>query len=139
MINFSDTDNNIAFQDRLAYPEIGFAVEYSPDNYPLDFQYISSEAVSSFVAKRIDNMGRVTDTITLTTSLVTLTDGYHICTGLEEFADPLSFGFYYFLVNGHYQSDNFKVICLRNTDCLDIEIGGVLELAGGGCCLELES
>ena len=60
----------------------------------------------------------------------------HACTGLANFATELDCGHYYYLVNGHYQSDVFAVIDIENdvaTNCLELFGGGTLELFSTDC------
>ena len=137
MIEFVNITEEVAFQDKHGISDIGFGHQYARDDRPLDFQYQSSEAVTSFTANRVDYKGRVTETTDLNTSLIISGGGVHTCTGQTEYEYTLPYGVYFFLVNNKYKSEFFKVINLRDTDCLDLLGGGVLELLDGGCCLEL--
>lgn len=109
MLSFVNIENEISFQDRLNAPEVDFGLQIALKNRPLDFQYLSSEAVSSFSAIKISNIGIIEETISLSTSLITSNGTYHICDGNTDYSTDLDCGVYYFLVNGKYQSESFQV------------------------------
>ena len=138
-LGFQDSDFGIVDFEKIGTPFIKFGIQYAKNITPLDFSYLADEAISSFVAIRIDNNYNTIETITIETSLITYANGKHTCTGLVDFVTPLECGNYYFLINGHYQSDIFGIVNLENViaaNCLQLFGGGNLELFGGGC-LEL--
>lgn len=109
MLNFVNIENEISYQDRLNSPEIDFGLQIALKNAPLDFQYLSSEAISSFSAIKIDNLGAIEETISLSTSLINSNGTYHICDGNTDYSTDLDCGVYYFIVNDKYQSESFQV------------------------------
>lgn len=110
MLNFVNITEELSFQERFGIPTEQFGIEYALKDNPLDFQYIAGEAVSTFEAVRLDNLGNALETVSLSTSLITYANGKHTCTGLVDYASPLDCGVYYFLVNSKYQSDYFQVL-----------------------------
>ena len=110
MIAFVDTNNELSFQSKFGIPDKCYGNQAALKNKPLDFQYESSELVSSFLAIQLDGLGNVLDSINLSTSLITVSGGYHICDGLTAYSSNLDAGIYYFLVNSHYQSEYFVVV-----------------------------
>jgi hypothetical protein len=110
MLNFVNIENELSFQDRFSIPDSGFSTQIALKNKPLDFQYESSESVSSFEAVKLDAFGQYLESISLSTSLVVLSNGYHICDGLTDYSSDLECGNYYFIVNSKYKSETFRVI-----------------------------
>lgn len=107
MLGFVDTTIEETFQDRHGVPDLNYGWQVASDIKPLTFQYESSEAISSFVAKRVDNLGDVINTVTLNTNLIQLVDGNHYCDGNTSYDTFFDCGLYYFVVNDRYQSDYF--------------------------------
>jgi hypothetical protein len=109
MLNFVDITKERPFQVKEGTPFITFGLQNALKNKPLDFFYESSSTVSTFEAKKVNSQGVVTETISLSTSLVTSNGITHVCTGLVDYASDLETGIYYFEVNGQYWSDYFCV------------------------------
>ncbi len=125
MLQFVDIQTEKPYQDRSGISAIGFGLQYSRTNYPLDFQYSSDEtAITTFVAIRVNNSGQDMDASTLSISLINADGSYHVCDGQTEFATRLSCGKYYFLVNGRYKSDLFQVVELENLRGVGYDIIG---------------
>lgn len=127
MLSFVNIQENTAFQNRSGIADIDFASEFATNNYPLPFQYESTEAVSSFTIIKIDSFGSDYEIISLSTSLIQSDGEYHICDGLIAYSSPLSCGTYYFLVNGKYKSDLFEVLIFNEatTSNSPISISGL--------------
>lgn len=109
-IAFINIENELSFQSKTGIPDKNYAPEIAFKNKPLDFQYDSTEVVSSFLAIKLDSNGQASDSINLSTSLINFTGSQHICDGLTNFSSDLEGGNYYFLVNSKYKSDNFNVV-----------------------------
>lgn len=109
MLNFVDTTQEISFQDRNYTPDIGYGLEVSLKNAPIDFSYKSTETVDTFIAVKVDNQGNAIESINIETSLIDATGVYHNCDGLTDFATNLECGIYYFVVNNRYKSEHFQV------------------------------
>jgi len=110
MIAFVDTEIELSFQDKTGIPDKHFGLEYSLKNKPLDFNYLSDEDVSSFLAIKVDSQGNATESINLSTSLITWDGTYHNCDGLTDYSSDLDEGLYYFLVNSRFKSEYYYVI-----------------------------
>lgn len=106
---FVNIENELSFQMKTSIPAGGFGPEISFKNKPLDFQYPSTEAVSSFLAVKLDANQNPIENITLSNLLITSDSVSHICDGLTDYATDLDCGDYYFLVNSKYQSETFRV------------------------------
>lgn len=119
-LRFYDNTENIPYIERSGAADINFAQEYSGIDYPLPFQYLASDVISSFKAIKIDNNNNSLEEIDLDTSLITSDGTYHICSGVVEYSEFLNLGMYYFIVNDRYQSDNFKVIATKQGVGYDI-------------------
>ena len=134
-LNFEDADFGIPDIEKNGTPFIDFGIQYQRNITPLDFSYSADESVSSFVAKRLDNNYNVVETVTIETGLISYASGKHTCTGLVDIVTELDCGHYYYLVNGHYQSDVFAVIDIDDdtVDCLELFGGGTLELFNTDC------
>ncbi len=125
MLQFVDITIDKPYQDRFGLSEIGYGLQFSRSNYPLDFQYKSDEStITTFSAISVDNIGNDVETIALSTSLITANGVYHICDGQTELAARLSCGIYYFLVNDRYKSDYFRMIELENLRGVGYDIIG---------------
>ena len=123
MLSFVNIEENLSYQDVFGIPDKDFGQQFATSTAPLDFQYPSTEAVSSFVAVLIDAFGVDFETITLSTSLINSTGSNHVCDGLTDYTTPLECGTYYFLVNGKYKSELFHVVPqLIETSSFDPEI-----------------
>jgi hypothetical protein len=109
MINFVNTQEELSFQAKFGIPDKCYGLEIAKKNAPLDFQYDSTESVSSFIAVKVDNLGDPIDSINISTSLINFTGTQHICDGLTDYSSDLEAGLYYFLVNSKYQSEYFVV------------------------------
>jgi len=109
MINFVDITKDIPFQNKNGIPFLTFGLQNALKNKPLSFFYESSSTISSFEAKKIDINGNVTETISLSTSLIISNGTTHICSGDVDYASDLDTGVYYYDVNGQYWSDYFCV------------------------------
>ena len=110
MLNFVDITMEVPYQDRYGIPVICFGLQNAMENKPLDFSYLATDTVSDFVAKKVNNLGDVTETINLSTSLIISDGTYHRCDGLTDYATDLEEGVYYFIVNNRYKSDYFNVV-----------------------------
>jgi hypothetical protein len=119
MINFVNTQNELSFQTKFGIPDKCYGLEIAKKNAPLDFQYDSTDAVSSFIAVKVDNLGNAIDSVNLSTSLIDSTGTQHICDGLTDYSSDLDAGLYYFLVNSKYQSEYFVV----TTDLVQASLG----------------
>lgn len=111
MLNFVDITVETAFQDREFISDVFFGLQIANPEFPLDFQYQASEAVTSFSAIRKDITGTIIETISLSTSLITYdsVNNIHICNGLLDYVTHLECGYYHFLVNSKFQSEDFNV------------------------------
>jgi len=109
MLEFVDITIEKPFQDRDGIPFFTFGLQKAFEYKPLDFSYLSSEAVSTFTANKLNSLGDIVETIDLSTSLIVGNGVSHTCTGLVDYASDLDSGIYYFLVNDRYQSDSFCV------------------------------
>ena len=109
MLSFVNLDNKLSFQEDFGIPNQDFGLELALKNRPLNFQYESSESVTSFLAISVDSNGHVLDSINLSTSLISSNGTYHICNGLVDYSVNLECGIYYFLVNSKYKSEYFQV------------------------------
>lgn len=138
MLRFVNIQKDLPYLELFGISDILFGVQYSPNDKPLDFQYQSSNDVTKFEAVKINPRKEIIDTISLSTSLVTLDAGRHICTGQVNFAENLPEGLYYFNVNDQYYSELFIVTYEIRPNYLELEQGGFLELELGGF-LELEN
>lgn len=132
MLRFVDITEDLSYLERSGIPWNIFGIQFSPNDKPLDFQYISSEAIASFTANKINLQGNIIETIILNTSLVTLSSGMHICTGQINFAANLEGGLYYFSINDRYNSELFQVTYEVLPNYLELESGGFLDLESGG-------
>lgn len=138
MLRFVDTQKELSYINKEGIPEMLAGLQLAPNDKPLDFQYESSEAVSSFVLRKIDSRGRTISETSLSTSLVTLSSNRHICTGQDSIGANLDECIYVFVVNGHYESEPFLVTYDLQPNYLELEDGTYLELEDG-TYLELES
>lgn len=112
-LKFYDNNYTVPWRERIGSPDIFFGMEYAENSTPLYFDYISSDAVSSFKAIRVDNLGNDVYEYDLTTSLISVSD-HHICNGLTDYSQALQCGVYYYSVNGQYESELFQVLELEN-------------------------
>ena len=134
MLEFVDNTEETPYKDREGIPEIAFGRQYGINTRPLDFQYESTEAITSFSAVEIDRTKRIISTTALNTPLITSSGGYHTCTGLEPYGLYLPCGTYYFLVNDRYESDVFKILAqtciviVGNIDVIGAAPGGTATL-----------
>jgi len=115
MLNFIDITKELPYQSKDGIPYVQFGRQYATDDYPLDFQYLSDESIISFEAIKQDYLGNNIGTINLSTSLIELEYGNHVCTGLIAYATPLDTGLYYFIVNSKYKSEDFNVITITES------------------------
>jgi len=139
MIEFIDSIEETPFKDREGVPEISFGRQYGINTRPLDFQYESTEAITSFSAIEIDRTGKTVNTTVLNTSLIASSGGYHICTGLVPYGLYLPCGTYYFLVNNRYESDVFRILaqtCIVIVDNITNIIGAA---PGGTATIEFDA
>jgi len=81
MLRTVNTEKNVPYHQRYGIPDLLLGSQYSQNNKPIDFQYVSTNAVTSFEAVKLDVRGNIIETVTLSTSLVTLSSNRHICTG----------------------------------------------------------
>ena len=109
MLGFVNIENENPIQSKLGAPYLTFGMQYALKSTPLDFQYESTEAVSTFSAIKVNNLGNYLETVSLNTALITSTGTYHVCDGRSNYASDLDCGIYYFLVNSKYQSEYFTV------------------------------
>lgn len=124
MLRFVDTLEELSYIEKEGIPEKLAGIQYSGAVKPIDFQYYSSEAVSSFQAVKIDSKGNEIETIDLNTSLVTLSSNRHICTGQVELGVLLDECIYFYRVNEHYDSEIFLVTFDVVPDAFDLSDGG---------------
>ena len=95
-----------------------FASEYSTNIQPNKFRYISSESISSFELLKVNENYQILQTISLDTSLINTSNGYHTCSGLVAYTADIQPGLYYYMVNNKYYSSVFEVFALA---CIAIE------------------
>jgi hypothetical protein len=119
MINFVNTQNELSFQIKFGIPDKCYGLQVAKKNAPLDFQYDSTEVISSFIAVKVDNNENPIDSINLSTSLIDFTGTQHICDGLTDYSSDLDAGLYYFLVNSKHKSEYFVV----STDLVQAPLG----------------
>ena len=108
-LNFHDVNYDIPEQNKEGAPDILFAGEFSTNVHTLKFQYKSDEAITSFEVIKLNTLGQIIETITLSNSLISSDGIYHLCEGGQEYDEILRSGVYYFMVNGHYKSKNFQI------------------------------
>jgi hypothetical protein len=107
-LEFYDTLFELDFEDKEGAPDFFFGSQFSKVNFPLDFEYLSTDSVSSFVAVKYNNLGKIEDTITLSTSLIESDGTSHKCDGLTEYTTHLEKGIYKYVVNDRYVSAKFR-------------------------------
>lgn len=129
MISFVDIRVEDSYQLKNGNPFIGFGVECGLNDYPIQFQYKSTESISSFVVVSVDTNGTEIERFTLSNSLIQSNGNYHICNGLISYSTNLTGGYYYYIVNDYYVSDYFQVI---NTtiEQPDIGIDNIISISG---------
>lgn len=127
MINFINISNNIPYQDRPGDGFIKSGIQLATNNFPIDFQYESSESVTSFKAVKVNLNNEIIEEISLSTYLISSDGFYHVCDGNTAFDAELECGFYYFLVNDKYQSETFEV---ANFEELFPGINSVISVSG---------
>jgi len=131
-LTFFDNTIDIPWSEKSGKPWPLFGIELAENSTPLQFSYLSSDAISSFKAIKVDNNLRVLSETILLTSLVSSDGSYHECTGLVDYGLTLECGVYYFKINGRYESELFGVVELDNfEDALLLEFGDFLLLETG--------
>lgn len=130
MLNFIDISKEpeLIHKEGLPVPTFGLSLAFN--SHPLDFQYTSNEAITSIVANKINNTYRIIETITLPTNLLIYNSGLnlHYCDGSVNYINDLECGLYYFLVNGHYQSEVFLVT--NELEALTENANSIIHISG---------
>lgn len=124
MLRVIDTDKELSYINKVGIPDLLAGIQYSGAIKPLDFQYYSTEAITSFQAIKIDSRFKEIETLNLDTSLVTLSSNRHICTGQTELGVLLDECIYFFRINGHYDSEPFLVTNDIVPNAFDLSDGG---------------
>ena len=132
-LKFHNINNDIPDLDKAGTPMISFGEQYALNTTPLDFKYLANEAISTFEAIKVDNLGNIVETINLSTSLITYdsVNGVHNCDGLTDYATNLDTCKYYFLINSKFRSDIFQVVDLTEVGCIEWLSGGCIEWLSG--------
>jgi len=138
MLRFVNIQEDFSYLERFGTPDHLFGVQLAPNNKPLDFQYQASESISKFQAIKINPQGIIIEVVSLSTSLVVLDSGRHICSGQLDYNRNLGECLYYFNVNDKYHSELFKVTNEVLPNYLRLVSGEFLELENGSY-LELET
>jgi hypothetical protein len=131
MLAFVNNTEELTYLQKEGMPIIPFGIETSHPDKPLDFQYDANEAVTTFKAVRINSRGCFIDEYDLSTSLISYDGQAHRCSGTENFDVQLPNGYYYFLVNGKFESVPFELTYELPPNYLELYQGGFLELYNG--------
>jgi len=113
-LEFFDNFATVPWRDRIGSPDISFGTQYAENSTPLQFDFLSTESLRTFKARKIDNLGNTIYEYDLSTSLITATGTHYICSGTVDYTVALQCGLYYFIVNDRYESELFEVIELDN-------------------------
>jgi len=127
MLRAVNTEKNVPYLQRYGIPALLLGSQYSQNNKPIDFQYAASEVVTKFEAVKIDLQGNIIEAITLSTSLVVLSSGRHICNGQTDFASNLTENIYYFNINDKYHTEIWQV----DNEIIDISDLAIPDMAVG--------
>jgi len=129
MLNFVNILEETPFQDKVNISDEMFGLQMGLPKTPIDFQYIASEAITSFDAIRKDITGDAIETISLSTSLIAydIANNLHICNGQSNYATELDCGIYYYLVNEKYQSESFNIIDIEEAF---IDTNSIIAISG---------
>ena len=131
MLRTINIEEDLNYIDKYGIPYLLAGIQFAPTEKPIDFQYAATEAITKFEAVKIDLQGNVIDRTTLSTSLVVLSSGRHICNGQTALGLNLSESLYYYNINDKYHTEPFLVTTEMLPNLLELEDGTYLELEDG--------